>query len=169
MSSARNQKALHTSDGNSPCSHYKTKEEPEEDHDQSRPVYSTMSKMNKSKSSKSSKSRSSTSSPSSMRSRKPSSKESSKDMSVPKKSEAELLARFRTVSIPSDFYLTDASRDSVRTTSLSKIVGNVDKVNQDNGLGYGMEKRHAAEAKDPRVRSIEELRQSKGLSLAMNR
>jgi hypothetical protein len=152
-SRARNQKALHTSDGNSPNSPYKTKE-PEDDHDQSRPVYSTMSKMNKSKSSKSS---SRTSSPNSMRSRKPSSKESSKDLSVPKKSEEELLARFRTVSIPSDFYLTDANRDSAMTTSLSKIVANADKVNQDNGLGYGKEKTRAAEAKDTRVRSIEEV------------
>jgi hypothetical protein len=153
-SRARNQKALDTSDGKSPhYSNYKAKEVPEEDHDQSRPVYSTLSKTKTSKSSKSSISSSSSSCPNSMRPRKP----SSKDLSVPKKSEEELLARFRTVSSPSNFYLTDANRESVVTTSLSRIVGNVDEVKQNNGLGYGKERRHTAETKDTSGRSIEEI------------
>jgi hypothetical protein len=152
-SRARNQDALDTSDGNSPP-RYKAKEVPEDDRDQSRPVYSTSSQTKKSKSSRSDSSGSS-SRPKSMRSRKPSSKESSKDLSVPKKSEEELLARFRTVSSPSNFYLTDANRESVVTTSLSRIVGNVDEVKQNNGLGYGKERRHAAETKDTSGRSIE--------------
>jgi hypothetical protein len=42
-------------------------------------------------------------------------------------------------------------------TNLSTRLANVNKVNQDNGLGYGKEKAHAAEAKDTRVRSIEEV------------
>jgi hypothetical protein len=151
-SRARNQKALHTSDGNSPHSHYTTKKEPEDDNDQIRGVCSTMSEVKKSKSSKSSSSGSS-SNPSSLRSRKT----SSKDSSAPKKSEEELLARFRAVSSPSDFYLTDSSRDGVMATNLSTRLANVDKVNPDNGLGYGKQRTHAAEAKDTRVRSIEEV------------
>jgi hypothetical protein len=153
-SRARNQDALDTSDGDSPHSHYKTKEEPEEDHDQGRPVRSTLSKTKTSQSSKYSRS-SSSSSPNSTKSHKPSSKKSSKDLSVPKKSEEELLARFRTVSSPSNFYLTDGNRESVVTTSLSRIVGNVDEVKQNNGLGYGRERRHTAETKDTSGRSIE--------------
>jgi hypothetical protein len=51
--------------------------------------------------------------------------------SSPKKTEEELLARFRTLSSPSDFYSTDAHRDGVMTTSLSSIVASADKANQD--------------------------------------
>jgi hypothetical protein len=115
-SRARNQKALlHTSDGNSPHSHYVTNEEPEEDSDQSGVVHTTMSKVKKSKYRKYI---SSGSSPSSPRSRKTSSKDSTAPKS-PKKSEKELVARFRAVSSPSDFYLTDASRDGVKATTMT--------------------------------------------------
>jgi hypothetical protein len=76
----------------------------------------------------------------------------------PASNKEELLALFRTVSSPSDFYMTDTNRAGVVATNWStRIKANVDKVNQAKVLGYGKEKTRAAKTKDTRVRSIEEV------------